>query len=395
MSAWSKIRVWYKDKVRVLKYTDVPGPLRIYLGGAIRYLKLVSVTAREASPFRIRHGGSTYAIAWGDYFIFEEAISFLKRLVLKLRSYESVSISEFFRFRLALSISSFISDSILGILHQKISETISIGRRLILSLSGLTDSITILESRIRFRNILKVFSQLVDSISLRLKGKLFESTSLSKQLALIPKLSDDLTVTESKLDYRVFFGNSSGVTDLFSYSLVTPWTVETRYKRGDTHTVNLITAYKLGTTQSTLPNTFSLCASPGTGAQNVYWGIRIFRRQGNGNTIEIGSSGTYKAQVSRDSDGEGIQSATWVCPETTLDTQDAIQVVVYQNLGGWTPAATFVTEQLGSTKLATSTWTVYYYTRRYYDLFEDYTCGFYYWGDSTYDSRIENFKYRI
>jgi hypothetical protein len=236
---------------------------------------------------------------------------------------------------------------------------------------------------------------IADSVVHRLLNYLSEAVSLGKNLLFKAKTFDELSVTDKLKKLRPTLEGDVAIADQIVSNVYTAWTVETRYMRGDTHDVNLLTAYVLGTSQSTLPSTFSYCEAAGTGSFPVTWGIRVYRREANGTITELGDAGVYKAQVSRSADGEGTQSATWVCPETAMGTQDAIQVEVAQSISSWMSAATFITEQLDSTLLAQSTWTVYYYTKRYYDIFEDYTCGFFYWGDSTLDSRIEDFKYRI
>jgi len=99
------------------------------------------------------------------------------------------------------------------------------------------------------------------------------------------------------------------------------------------------------------------------------------------------------ASVSRSSNGEGIQSATWNCSETSLEPTDAIKIKVYIRIGPYPEAGavTFITEQLGATKLEQSTWTVYYYTKYVTNRYS--TIGYFYWGTSTYNSHIENIKY--
>ena len=168
--------------------------------------------------------------------------------------------------------------------------------------------------------------------------------------------------------------------------------------RGDQHTVNGLTAYILGTTQSnTEQNSLIEKSGWGTGGKTVNWGIRVWKRDSGGGETEI-TGGTPVAQVSRNAAGEGIQSNTWACPEISLATTDSIVVRVYAEIVGqvaWTVQATFTTEQLGAVVLSNVSWTVYYYVK--YDtstsLFGSYTKGWFYWGTSTYNSRIGNFTW--
>ena len=170
-----------------------------------------------------------------------------------------------------------------------------------------------------------------------------------------------------------------------------------RYMRGDKHTINSLTAYKLGTDQS---DTEKYKARSKTGSANllVEWGMRVWRRDSGGNETEI-TSGQPVAVVSRNTNGEGIQYNRWSCPEESLDSTDAIVVRVYMRIGGdyWSLLDTFITEQLGAEKLAGVTWGVYYYTYR--TTFPGgggcpaFTQGRFYWGTESKNSRIVNFGY--
>jgi hypothetical protein len=168
---------------------------------------------------------------------------------------------------------------------------------------------------------------------------------------------------------------------------------ETRYMRSDTWTVNGLTAYKLGTTQSTGPPEVYIGA---TGELTAYWGIRVWKRSSAGVETEI-TGGTPVAVVSRSSDGDGLQNATWSCPETPLNPTDSIVVRLYIRLGtgAWTEEVVFTTEQLGTTILNAATWTVYLYTNRTYDRDFDITYAYFRWGASTYNSRIANFTWGV
>ena len=168
-----------------------------------------------------------------------------------------------------------------------------------------------------------------------------------------------------------------------------------RYMRGDTHTVNNLTAYQLATDQSDVAKSSS---NGYMGWSTVSWGIRVWVRHANGTETEL-TSGTSVAIVSRSLDGEGLQSNTWTCPETQLAVTDAIVVRVYIMVGPYPESGSrsFVTEQLGATKLEQATWTVYYYTKRVSTHGGPYcpptTTGYFYWGTTTYNSHIQNIQY--
>jgi hypothetical protein len=168
-----------------------------------------------------------------------------------------------------------------------------------------------------------------------------------------------------------------------------------RFMRGDTHTINGLTAYKLGTSQSTVAKSFS--QTEHELGEPAYWGIKVWKRSQGGTETSLTSD--IVAQVSRTSQGQGIQSAAWNCPLTNLSTTDSIVVRVYQKIGtsAWQLAGTFTTEQLGATQLDSSIWQIYYYTKLAFIFLpkqgiED-TKATFYWGTATYNSRILNFEH--
>ena len=174
-------------------------------------------------------------------------------------------------------------------------------------------------------------------------------------------------------------------------SYVEPSTiVESRHFRGDTVTVNSVESYYLGTLQSTITCEYSDTVDDSV---PVYWSVRLWKVSVDGSSIEIGNEGEYKAIVSRDVDGEGIQTASLSVPSILLDPLDSLKVVVYQRMGtlSWIGAATFTTEFLDSYKIPSSTWTVHYYTAR--ECPDTITTGRFKWGASSIDSRIESFTY--
>jgi hypothetical protein len=168
-----------------------------------------------------------------------------------------------------------------------------------------------------------------------------------------------------------------------------------RYMRGDTHTINGLNAYKLGTTQSSIAkSTSQIQQEYGLPA---YWGIKVWKRSTGG--TETSLTPDIVAQVSRTSQGQGIQLATWSCPLTSINTTDAIVVRVYQKIGdsAWQLAGTFTTEQLGATQLDNSQWQIYYYTKLQWIFLPrqgiENTIAYFYWGTTTYNSNINNFEH--
>ncbi|MEM2995606.1 MAG: hypothetical protein QXI91_06310 [Candidatus Bathyarchaeia archaeon] len=172
---------------------------------------------------------------------------------------------------------------------------------------------------------------------------------------------------------------------------------EVRYMRGDQHTVNGLTAYKLETSQSDIAKSIS---QGYTGLCTFTCSINVAVRHADGSETSIANG---VAAVGRGSSGpgtwEGIQSATWDCPSVPLEPTDAIKITVNVICGpSWhVSTATFITEPLGATGLVPSTWTVYYYTKLVASTYPYYpyasTSGFFLWGTAAYNSRIEGFTY--
>lgn len=172
--------------------------------------------------------------------------------------------------------------------------------------------------------------------------------------------------------------------------------VETRYLRSDTRTVDGETFYRLETSQSTASTFYRDAVS---GDYTVYWGIRVWKRSADGTETEI-TGGSPVAVVSLGTIVEGIFSATWNCPGTSLSSTDAIVVRWYMRFGSgsWQLCAQSITEQLGASSLDAATWTVYYYVAReeetiIIDFIAVRTRGILYWGDSAHNTRIEGFSW--
>jgi len=177
-------------------------------------------------------------------------------------------------------------------------------------------------------------------------------------------------------------------------------TSETRYMTANISTVNTLYAYNLETSQSSNHLTTSYTRT-GSTSYVCYWGIRVWKIASDGTETEI-TSGTPVAVVSRSTNGQGIQSATWNAPQTALASTDAIVIRIYRKVGDdgpWAlyanPYGVYHTEQLGASQLDAATWTVYLYTQRSTASGPSRTSSTFHWGDSTYNSRIENFTWSI
>lgn len=168
--------------------------------------------------------------------------------------------------------------------------------------------------------------------------------------------------------------------------------VETRFFRSDQQTINGLTAFVLGISQSSVSDDF-YCDD----FLPFYWGIRVWKRASSGVETEI-TTGVPVAQVSRTDYGSGIQSNTWNCPQVALNSTDAIVIRVYvksldidwRNNGDDGLIAVWVSEQLGASKLDAAVWTVYYYTS-VAQAMGGVDRGHFRFGVAAFNSRIENF----
>lgn len=158
-----------------------------------------------------------------------------------------------------------------------------------------------------------------------------------------------------------------------------------RFMRGDQWTVNGLTTYKLGTSESNIQqyNGRSIAGLYST----VSYGIRVWTRTSGGVEYEV-TSGTPEgvASVATDSQYHSIIGYYYPWP-ASMSPSDAIVVRVYVGFptGEWKLEATFITEQLGATALTINTWWVYYYVYAYTTRpngggYHATTTGRYYWG---------------
>jgi hypothetical protein len=160
--------------------------------------------------------------------------------------------------------------------------------------------------------------------------------------------------------------------------------IETRYFTSTSETYKGITVKKLLTTNT------SSALSAGI-AYGRRFGVRVWKTDVDETETEI-TAGTPVATVihAGTSDDDGEYSATWACPETALVSTDRIVVRVYSSKAAptsWSLLQTFITEQLGASKLDSATWTVYYW------LVLSGTAVLFNYGSSTYPSRITNFTW--
>lgn len=175
---------------------------------------------------------------------------------------------------------------------------------------------------------------------------------------------------------------------------VPPVTVSwTLYMRSDTHTIDNQLGYVLRATQTFTYAYVTLEKAGSSGT--THWGWRFWIVYKDNSTQEL-TGGTPVAQVSRTSTGSGLQSATYTPDKTSFGLMHmtvALKADLYMWFESDTPTleATFISNNFLSRAVLNSTWTVYTYTARY--VVEDTLTAEFWWGTSTYNSRIASFSY--
>ncbi len=209
-------------------------------------------------------------------------------------------------------------------------------------------------------------------------------------------LNDLTVVTTLYYEYGVDKSDSEELVSFETPSTQSIPQTESRFLRSNAATVNGLTAYELGTTLTGSIGLFDQSATT-SGDQSATWGIRVYIRHSSSTETEITSG--MVATVARPSGGDaaGMQTNSWLCPETPLALTDSIVIEVWYQLGAGSPtiATEFTTPQLGATQLDAATWSVSYYTERDRSggFFNRQTTALFHWGDTAHNSRIENFAY--
>jgi hypothetical protein len=166
---------------------------------------------------------------------------------------------------------------------------------------------------------------------------------------------------------------------------------ETRYFRSDSHTVNGVSAYILGTSESA--TLAELWIAQGS---TVYVGIRVsvIHADGSETRLDTQASAVVPMSAPAAATTTTLSAGYSIVNDVALTPTDAIKVEVYGDIK--TPPAallaTFITGQLGASKLNAANWTVYYRLRATAKV--GTTSNFYFrFGVSGDDSYITNFTW--
>lgn len=196
------------------------------------------------------------------------------------------------------------------------------------------------------------------------------------------------------LDGGTYYQNPITVTMDADHNLgayFRPVTVQTRYFNNAPRTTNGLAACDLGLTPTVTQSVHT--AGLSVTLQTGYWACDVSVRHANGSENTIG---TKIAQVSRSGIGWAYSHTTWACPETALVGTDCVVVRVYAKIGAgsWVLQETFVTEQLGASKLDSATWTVWYNVRIvFYTPYYQYRYYHDVYMSADYEDEIDNFTW--
>lgn len=165
------------------------------------------------------------------------------------------------------------------------------------------------------------------------------------------------------------------------------------YLQSDVSTVNGVTGYALNTSQTDSAVLLNATYTDESGYGLSYWAWRVYKVDGANESTELTSD--YSATVSRSANGQGYQSASWTCPETSLICGlDSLKMELYVklNAGDWLLKASFTTGKLWYSTLEETAWTFTVWTNHTrtdlgYFYQTNSSLGF---GDGTYESAISD-----
>jgi len=168
-----------------------------------------------------------------------------------------------------------------------------------------------------------------------------------------------------------------------------PWDTPNTYTwwmRSDTHTVNTVLGYVANVSHTNTPTYITQTA---WGNNQTWWSVRVYRITSTGSSIELTDGNNIN--VTRTGAGEGLQTVTWTPDVTSITVGgDALELDINIKIGAdvYVKKAVFMTSHLKTDEIINSVWTFYLYTKWQYSA--PNTIASFYWGDLTYQSRIQN-----
>lgn len=169
-------------------------------------------------------------------------------------------------------------------------------------------------------------------------------------------------------------------------------TVHTWYFRGDSATVNTITAYVANETQSSTSQTATATITYSS-YYAVQWGWRVWHVDNLGGLTEL-TSGVPSAVVTLNANTSSMETAYWTAKATRLWVGfDSLILTIYEQFGslGWTAKAGFTSNLLTAKNVTADSWlfSMYLTVNRYLSGAAYVTSTSFSWGSSSYGSRID------
>jgi len=160
-----------------------------------------------------------------------------------------------------------------------------------------------------------------------------------------------------------------------------PNRTETRYMHSTLWEVNNLNTSKFDV-ETPSPSSINSTLRANTVNTIYSYGIRVWKRMENSTEQEI-TNGSCVASVDKKDLKKSVEIGTWNCPVINMSSTDSVVIRVYCRIykdENWSLVGTFITRQLGATKLNNSTWVVHYCLEVTFDGHE--YCYTYYIGDT-------------
>lgn len=158
----------------------------------------------------------------------------------------------------------------------------------------------------------------------------------------------------------------------------------TWYFRSDTHTVATVLGYRLLTTNTQTPASYSNSIA---GSQETSYGVRVWAVGFFNETYEL-TAGSPEVICTKATNGSEMMIGYWNCPAFNVMT-NAIKVQVYQRFGSdsWSLTRIFITSANLLYRFPASTWTFHFYVSRIETTITNST--FWHGSYTTYNSRVD------
>jgi len=154
-------------------------------------------------------------------------------------------------------------------------------------------------------------------------------------------------------------------------------------------------AYILNTNMYTSGFDYSFVYLAGATTYVIQWNFHVVVYNSTGTVVNNITDKVFFSN--RSSNGQGIQTINWSCPQTSISSTDRIAMQWFVNTSAaptyFETMPTWLGDQLNSTQLDASVWSIYFYTRRTTTSRPATTIGEMYYGTTTYNSNVSGVSY--